>query len=124
MILALHSVPQYPGFVALRTILGMLELSVTPAFTIITSQWYRKEEQFLRTAWWFASNGIGTIVGLAIAYGLFEKMELFFTSLKLVFVVTGCLTIFLGFIIMVHILTHQQVLGFNRRGKINGSGTY
>ena len=73
MILALHSVPQYPGFVALRTILGMLELSVTPAFTIITSQWYRKEEQFLRTAWWFASNGIGTIVGLAIAYGLFEN---------------------------------------------------
>ena len=37
---------QYPGFIALRTILGMLELSVTPAFTIITSQWYKKRNNF------------------------------------------------------------------------------
>ena len=33
----------------------------------------QKGEQFLEL-WWFASNGIGTIVGLAIAYGLFEMM--------------------------------------------------
>ena len=46
IILCLHSVPQYPGFIALRTILGMLELSVTPAFTIITSQWYKKRNNF------------------------------------------------------------------------------
>jgi len=65
VILALCSVPQYPGFIALRTILGMLELSVTPAFAIITSQWYKKDEQFLRTAWWFASNGFGVDLGVA-----------------------------------------------------------
>lgn len=104
MILALHSVPKYAGFVALRTILGALESSVTPAFTIITAQWYKKEEQFLRTSWWFASNGIGTIVGLAIAYGLhIHDGGYSLPAWKLVFVVTGCLTLFLGFVIFFHI---------------------
>ncbi|KAI5960525.1 DAL5 [Candida theae] len=104
MILALCSVPQYAGFIALRTILGMLESAVTPAFAIITSQWYKKEEQFLRTSWWFASNGIGTILGSSIAYGLYENQSSYsLPAWKLVFVVTGVLTIFLGFVIMLHI---------------------
>ncbi|KGQ98239.1 D-galactonate transporter [Candida albicans GC75] len=104
IILCLHSVPQYPGFIALRTILGMLESSVTPAFTIITSQWYKKEEQFLRTSWWFAFNGIGTILGSAIAYGLYQNDGNYsLPTWKLVFIVTGCLTIFLGFVVLIHI---------------------
>ncbi|CAK9436365.1 uncharacterized protein LODBEIA_P09230 [Lodderomyces beijingensis] len=104
MILALCAVPQYPGFIALRTILGMLESAVTPAFAIITSQWYKKEEQFLRTAFWFASNGIGTIVGSAISWGLYKNAESYsLPAWKLVFVVTGCMTVFLGFLVMAHI---------------------
>ncbi|KAI5968845.1 hypothetical protein CANMA_002019 [Candida margitis] len=103
-ILALCSVPSYPGFIALRTILGMLESSVTPAFAIITSQWYKKDEQFLRTACWFASNGFGTIIGSSIAYGLYGNQDSYsLPAWKLVFVVTGVLTIFLGFVIMIHI---------------------
>ena len=104
MILALLAVPEYPGFIALRTILGMLESAVTPAFALITSQWWRKEEQFVRTAWWFASNGLGTILGLAIAYGLFKHATFYsLPAWKLVFVITGVLTIFLGFVIFFHI---------------------
>ncbi|CAD1808619.1 Major Facilitator Superfamily protein [Candida parapsilosis] len=104
LILALCSVPKYAGFVALRTILGMLESSVTPAFTIITSQWYKKDEQFLRTTWWFASNGIGGDLGSLVAYGLYKHQDSYsLPAWKLVFVVTGVLTIFLGFVIMLHI---------------------
>ncbi|CAL1185368.1 unnamed protein product [Candida parapsilosis] len=75
MILALCSVPKYPGFIVLRTIMGMLESSITPAFTILTSQWYKKEEHFLRTTWWFASNGFGTILGSLIAYGTYKHQD-------------------------------------------------
>ncbi|KAG5417357.1 DAL5 [Candida metapsilosis] len=103
-ILALCCVPQYPGFIALRTILGMLESSVTPAFAIITSQWYKKDEQFLRTACWFASNGFGTIIGSSIAYGLYNNQDSYsLPAWKLVFVVTGILTIFLGALIILHV---------------------
>ncbi|RCK58116.1 Allantoate permease [Candida viswanathii] len=104
MILCLHSVPQYGGFVALRTLLGAFESAVTPAFTIITAQWYKKDEQFLRTSWWFASNGIGTILGLAVAYGLYIHKESYsLPAWKLVFIITGVLTVALGFVIMAHI---------------------
>ncbi|KAG5417575.1 DAL5 [Candida metapsilosis] len=104
MILALCSVPQHAGFIALRTIMGMLESSITPAFTILTSQWYKKKEHFLRTAWWFASNGFGTILGSLIAYGTYQHQDSYsLPAWKLVFVITGVLTIFLGFVIMFHI---------------------
>ncbi|ODV76719.1 allantoate permease [Suhomyces tanzawaensis NRRL Y-17324] len=105
VILSLHSVPQYAGFIALRTILGMLELSITPAFVIITGQYYRKEETFLRTALWFSSNGIGQILGSgAIAYNVVNNAGSYsITAWKLIFIITGCLTIFIGFVILAHV---------------------
>ncbi|CAD1808621.1 Allantoate permease [Candida parapsilosis] len=104
MILALCAVPKYPGFIVLRTLMGMFESSIIPAFTIITSQWYKKEEQFLRTAWWFASNSFGTILGSLIAYGTYKHQDSYsLPAWKLVFVITGVLTVFLGFLIMLHI---------------------
>lgn len=64
----------------------------------------QKDEQFLRTACWFASNGFGTIIGLAIAYGLYGNQDSYsLPAWKLVFVVTGVLTIFLGMLIIVHV---------------------
>ncbi|ODV80434.1 allantoate permease [Suhomyces tanzawaensis NRRL Y-17324] len=105
IVLCLHSVPNYAGFITLRTILGMLESSITPAFVIITGQYYRKEETFLRTALWFSSNGIGTIIGSgAIAYNILEDEKNYsLAAWKLVFIITGALTIFLGIIILVHL---------------------
>lgn len=105
VILCLHSVPDYAGFITLRTILGMLESSVTPAFVILTSQWYKKEEQFIRTALWFSCNGIGTIIGSgAIAYNVYMNDGSYtMEAWKLIFVITGCLTISLGFVVMLHL---------------------
>ncbi|CAK7896332.1 allantoate permease [[Candida] anglica] len=104
VVLCCHALPQYAGFIALRTLLGMLESSITPAFTIITAQWYTQEEQFMRVACWFACNGFGTILGGAISYGLGENQESYtIRAWKLVFVVTGCLTIFLGIVVAIHI---------------------
>lgn len=104
VVLCLHAVPRYAGFVALRTLLGMLEASVTPAFTLITAQWYTRDEQFLRVAMWFAFNGLGIILGGAIACGLATHAALYsIEAWKLVFVVTGCLTIALGLVVIAHV---------------------
>lgn len=102
VLLCLHSVPQYAGFITLRTLLGMFESSVTPAFVIFTSQWYKKEEQFLRTTCWFAFNGFGVIMGGAIAHGL-ATSNYSIPSWKILFVVTGLMTIVMGFVVMLHI---------------------
>lgn len=104
-VLMLHAVPNYAGFVALRTLLGGLESSVTPAFVIITSQWYRKDEVFLRTALWFSFNGLGLIIGSGIiAYNLHANMDSYsIEAWKLIFIITGAITIALAIAIFFHI---------------------
>lgn len=101
VILCLHSVAQYPGFIALRTILGMAESSITPGFLLLTAQYYTKLETYLRVALWFSFNGLGLILGSGMAYGLAihdHSMELW----KLVFIISGVLTISLGLMILLH----------------------
>ncbi|KAG0668294.1 hypothetical protein C6P42_005015, partial [Pichia californica] len=105
MILCLHATPSnYAGFVTLRTILGVLESAITPAMVIITGQWYKADEQFLRTAIWFACNGLGTIMGSGIAYGLAIRNGSYtMEAWKVLFIVIGCMTISVGFMILFHI---------------------
>lgn len=99
MVLALHSAPSvnYASFIFLRCLLGFLESAITPAFTIITAQYWKQDEQFLRICIWFGFNGFGGIWGSAIAYGLFIRENTYSISpWKIVFIVTGCITIFTG----------------------------
>jgi hypothetical protein len=35
-----------------NSLLGLFEATITPAFTLVTSQWYRKNEQGTRTGGW------------------------------------------------------------------------
>ncbi|CUM66640.1 uncharacterized protein PRCAT00004314001 [Priceomyces carsonii] len=101
LVLSLTSLPQtYAGFIAARTVLGALESAVTPAFVLFTSQWYKREEQFLRVAIWSASCGIGAIIGTAIAYGLAASENLPMTSWRLLYVILGVITIALGFLFL------------------------
>lgn len=105
VVLCLHAVPQYAGFMVLRVILGALELSITPAFLIVTSQWYKKEEVFLRTACWVACNGVGTMLGSgAIAYNTYKDADNYtIVAWKLIFIITGVITIFCSVLIYFHL---------------------
>ncbi|SCV99685.1 LAFE_0B00254g1_1 [Lachancea fermentati] len=106
MILALHSAPRvnYGSFIFLRCLLGFFESSITPAFTIITAQYWKKEEQFLRICIWFGFNGLGAMWGCSMAYGLFIRADTYsIAAWKIVFLSTGCITIFVGLIMMLHL---------------------
>lgn len=104
-ILCFHAIPnEYAGFIALRTLLGVFESAITPAMVMITGQWYRTEEHFLRTSIWFACNGIGTIMGGGIGYGLaVHKDSYSITSWKVLFIVTGLMTIIIGLLFILQI---------------------
>lgn len=104
-VLALSAVANYPGFIAIRTIQGGLESIITPAFTLYTTFWWTKEETFFITAMWFAFNGLGGILGSgAIAYNIYVNADSYsLAAWKVVFVTTGCLTIFLGLLMLIHL---------------------
>lgn len=93
------------GFLVCRVFLGVFEGFMNPAYILLTSQWWRKSEQFMRTCIWWGMQGFGTILGAGIAYGLQVHRTGYhdFPSWKCVYVITGCITIFLGIISLVHI---------------------
>ncbi|KAJ7850067.1 MFS general substrate transporter [Mycena olivaceomarginata] len=56
----------------LRTISGAAEATADPAFVLITSTWYTREQQPIRIGYWYCANGVGIGLGglLGFAIGL------------------------------------------------------
>lgn len=93
------------GILTCRVFLGVFEGFMNPSYILLTSQWWRKSEQFMRTCIWWGMQGFGTILGAGIAYGLqvHRTGDHAFPSWKCVYIITGCITILLGFISLIHI---------------------
>ncbi|KAJ7079171.1 major facilitator superfamily domain-containing protein [Mycena epipterygia] len=65
----------YPALAACRFLLGLFEATCLPLFACLTSLWYRRAEQPLRICVWYGTDGLGTIMASAFAYG-FGNIEM------------------------------------------------
>ncbi len=91
-------------FLLCRTLLGILQSFMDPAYMIMTSQWYRKEEQYIRCAYWLGMQGFGTLLGSGIAYGFYTHQGSFsMRPWSLLYIVVGVITIFFGLISYTHV---------------------
>ncbi|KAJ6496763.1 MFS general substrate transporter [Mycena vulgaris] len=54
----------------LRTISGAAEATADPAFVLITSMWYTREQQPTRIGYWYCSNGIGIGLGGLLGFAI------------------------------------------------------
>ena len=52
----------FGGLLAARFMLGAFEASIAPAFLAVTQMWWRRREQTVRVASWYAMNGITNMV--------------------------------------------------------------
>ena len=90
----------FAGIATVRLVLGILEASVSPAFVLITSQWYTKKEQGTRTSIWFSFNGFANVLGGLVAYGVAKgtagKRDLALSAWKILFLVWGLVTVTVG----------------------------
>ncbi|KAL4906381.1 hypothetical protein BDW74DRAFT_190114 [Aspergillus multicolor] len=84
----------FAGFFAIRFFLGLLEAVVSPAFIILTSMLWTREEQSLRSSYWLSMNGISAIVGALLAYGAGHAEGL---------AIVGSMTIAWGFVIYAYL---------------------
>ncbi|CAD6582813.1 MAG: hypothetical protein TREMPRED_003399 [Tremellales sp. Tagirdzhanova-0007] len=60
----------YPGFVAQRIALGLMESAVSPAFVAVTVLWYKPYEQARRLGIWYSATGIFSMISGICNYGL------------------------------------------------------
>lgn len=60
----------FNGLITTRFFLGIFEATVAPCFITITQMWWRRREQTMRLAIWFAANGVTGMVGSLLAYGI------------------------------------------------------
>ncbi|RMZ73477.1 major facilitator superfamily transporter [Pyrenophora seminiperda CCB06] len=86
----------YGALVATRVLLGCFESAVAPSLILITSMWYKKKEQPLRTGIWYLGTGTGTIVGSLISFGFQHYDSETFTSWQIMFLVVGVVTVAVG----------------------------
>ncbi|KAK0662907.1 putative transporter [Lasiodiplodia hormozganensis] len=67
--LALHAAcTNFGSILAVRTLLGIFEAVCQPSFLVMSSMWYKREEQAQTVTYWYMMNGGQQIVGGILAY--------------------------------------------------------
>ncbi|CEJ89649.1 hypothetical protein VHEMI05480 [[Torrubiella] hemipterigena] len=84
----------FAGMATARFFLGAVESIIGPVFVIVTSNWWTRQEQALRTAFWLSGTPIGNFFGGLLTYALgtvhgaihtWKIFYLFFGALSFVF---------------------------------------
>ncbi|KAI9737134.1 MAG: hypothetical protein M1834_000726 [Cirrosporium novae-zelandiae] len=101
MILACHAAANnFADLVALRTLLGVFEACCQPSFIVLSSMWYKREEQTATVSYWYMMNGGQQIVGglLAYCFTLIHKGPL--KSWQAIFIAYGSLSVLWGLFVI------------------------
>lgn len=124
---ACHS---YAGLVTTRVLLGCFESAVAPSLMLITTMWYKKNEQPPRVGIWYLGTGTGAIVGSLLSYAFQNVHSSSLYSWQILFLVVGLITICIGITVvlifpdnpMTSRLTHQEKIWAIERLRANQTG--
>ncbi|ETS74221.1 hypothetical protein PFICI_14087 [Pestalotiopsis fici W106-1] len=97
VLLCMTAADDFAGLATARFFLGALESGVSPCFVLMTTMFYKRSEQPLRTGIWFSMNGVAQILGGLIAYGI-GYIDSALPSWKYPFVIFGSATILWGLV--------------------------
>jgi ACS family allantoate permease-like MFS transporter len=84
----------FGGLIAVRFLLGAVEVCAAPIVIYILGSWYSKEEQTSRIAIWYCASGLGHIFGGFFAYCIYQAPHHF--RWQALFLFEGALTIVVG----------------------------
>ncbi|KAF2139049.1 uncharacterized protein K452DRAFT_320678 [Aplosporella prunicola CBS 121167] len=90
----------YAGMLVLRFVLGMFEAGISPSIMNITSMFYTRSEQPFRMCLFLAFNGMATMVGALLGYGLGHAMDSTLKSWQLIFLVIGLMNFVWAFVFL------------------------
>ncbi|KAF9880446.1 hypothetical protein CkaCkLH20_02400 [Colletotrichum karsti] len=96
LLVATVGAKNFAGIMTLRFILGGLEACIGPAWMLVTSMFWTRDEQPLRMCIWLGCNGISLMLGSGISWGLGTTTHTALASWQLIFLVIGVITLFFG----------------------------
>lgn len=83
----------YGGIIVLRFLLGVLESCISPSCMTLTSNFYKKSEQPLRMCFFLSFNGIATMIGAILSWGLGHATHSSLKPWRLIFLVIGLMNL-------------------------------
>ncbi|KAJ5640067.1 uncharacterized protein N7484_007929 [Penicillium longicatenatum] len=118
--LACHAATHnYASLLCVRFFLGAFEATVTPAFVLFTSCWYKQEEQAKRMGFWLSCNGVAQLLIGPIAFGLAGVHGTAIAVWKILFLVFGLPTVITGILYLWYMPDNQiQARFLNHREKL------
>ncbi|KAJ5524309.1 hypothetical protein N7513_009429 [Penicillium frequentans] len=120
----------FGGLMTLRVLLGCFESAIAPALILITSMWYKRNEQPKRFGIWYLGTGTASMMGALVAYGLLFYTDDKFKSWQIMFLIFGLITIAVGITIFIFLpdnpmtsrLTHEEKIIAIERLRENQTG--
>ncbi|SCU89552.1 LAME_0E04214g1_1 [Lachancea meyersii CBS 8951] len=90
----------FQSMMALRFLLGFLEAAISPSCMMMCAMFYNKQEQPFRMCTFLSMNGVATMVGALLAYGLGHSTSAALRPWKLIFLVIGLINFVWGLIFL------------------------
>ncbi|RMY87050.1 hypothetical protein D0862_10776 [Hortaea werneckii] len=90
----------YASLAALRFLLGMFESAISPSLIVVTSMWYKRDEQPRRVGTWYIGVGCASIIGSLMSFGFQHYDGDDFSSWQIMFLVIGLITICVGVVVI------------------------
>lgn len=115
-----------------RFFLGLFEATVAPTFVTITAMWWRRREQTQRTTLWYSMNGLTTVIGSIMSFGLGHIHSNTLKPYQIIFLFTGILTVVFSVVVYLvlpdspttaRFLTHEEKILAVERLRANNTGT-
>ncbi|KAM0702757.1 hypothetical protein Q7P35_010189 [Cladosporium inversicolor] len=121
----------YASLVATRFLLGMFESCISPSLILITSMWYKRDEQPKRVGFWYIGVGCATIIGSLMSFGFQHYTGTLFSAWQIMFLVVGLITISMGAVVILFLpdnpmsarkLSHAEKVAAVERLRENQTG--
>ncbi|KAJ7358609.1 major facilitator superfamily domain-containing protein [Mycena albidolilacea] len=107
----------FAGTMVNRFILGCLEACVTPGLGLMTPFWWKLNEQPVRHLTWYCFNGVASIFGDFLAYGLGHATGSRVPPWALIFLVLGAFTTCWGAFMFLTLPDSPVFAGFLSQGQ-------
>lgn len=92
--MSLAGAKNFGGIFTLRFLLGLSESTINPAWVILSSMFWTRDEQPLRMCIWLGCNGLADIIGAGLAVGLGSVTDTAIRAWQLIFLASLIIHIF------------------------------